>query len=452
MNRSRLLKSIASIKVRSFSSTNLAQEVVIIGGGITGSSAAYFLASTARALNKPINITVVERDPSYKEAATTLSAASIRHQFSHPTNVAISMFGTQFLRDVNTHLGIEGDTDLIDLNFREQGYLFLATSQEGEDVLKHNHQIQIQEHADVELLTPDQLSSTFPWLNTDDVQLGSYGRSGEGFFDPYTLLMAFKRKARSLGVTYLDDEVSGLEANRAQDQIVRVHTKAGKSLDTTHIINSSGCRTQEIYGMFTKACGLEKEREIFPVLPKRRCVFVFDHQPDPNSPSSPSNPSNPEGVVSLDQSPLLIDPLTGTYFRPEGHLFISGVAPTDREDETVSVDDFDVDYSIWDEIVWPALAHRVPAFERIKMTNAWAGQYDVNTFDQNAIIGPHNHVKNFFLCNGFSGHGLQQAPAVGRGLSELILFGQYQTLDLSRFGYHRLEHLANEPHVELNVV
>jgi glycine/D-amino acid oxidase-like deaminating enzyme len=152
--------------------------------------------------------------------------------------------------------------------------------------------------------------------------------------------------------------------------------------------------------------------------------------------------------VSLGAAPLTIDP-SGVYFRPEGPNFIAGFSPRsgDLDPDTL---DLVVDRAAFDSTVWPALAHRVPAFDQLRLLDAWAGHYEVNTVDHNAIVGPHPDISNLLFANGFSGHGLQQAPAVGRGLAEWIAAGRYETLDLAPLGFARID--RGEPILELNVV
>jgi glycine/D-amino acid oxidase-like deaminating enzyme len=167
-----------------------------------------------------------------------------------------------------------------------------------------------------------------------------------------------------------------------------------------------------------------------PVEPRKRTTFLFDAQ-DP-----------PHGLF-----PLIVDP-AGFYVRRDGAHF--RVAMTPDPDPAADFDDFAPDHAQFEEAIWPALAHRIPAFEAIKVVHAWGGHYAFNTLDQNAIVGPHDEVGNFLLVNGFSGHGLQQAPAMGRGVSELIVYGEYRTLDLSPLGYGRIT--AGRPLREKNVI
>jgi glycine/D-amino acid oxidase-like deaminating enzyme len=147
--------------------------------------------------------------------------------------------------------------------------------------------------------------------------------------------------------------------------------------------------------------------------------------------------------------PLVVDP-SGVWTRPEGAGFLAGYSPPEAEDATAAADDFEPDHALFEERIWPALAHRIPAFERLKVTGAWAGHYDYNTLDQNAVIGRDPVLPNFLYANGFSGHGLQHAPGVGRAIAELIARGTYRSIDLSVFGYERVA--EGRPHRERNVI
>jgi glycine/D-amino acid oxidase-like deaminating enzyme len=134
--------------------------------------------------------------------------------------------------------------------------------------------------------------------------------------------------------------------------------------------------------------------------------------------------------------------------RSDGQYYLCGCPPDD--DPAVDFDDFHLDHAIWEDKVWPAIATRIPAFEAVKVINSWVGHYAYNTLDQNAIIGPHSQVSNFLFVNGFSGHGFQQSPAMGRGMSELITYGEYRTLDLSELGFERIA--AGRPFLERAII
>lgn len=390
---------------------NSQYDVVIVGGAATGSSLAYFLSASA---SFDGSILVIEKDASYQKCATALSAASIRHQFSTPENIQLSQFGTEFLRHFGDTLAVDGDRP--DVGFQEKGYLFLSTPG-GEKVMRENNALQRSLGADIVLKTPAELKATWPWLNVEDLALGSYGVTGEGWLDAYGMMRAFRRKAIAQGVTYIEDEVVAI--NKAGRTVTGVTLKSGRKIACATLVNAAG----------TGAAALSAQvGVVLPQESRKRCVFYF---------------TCPEKIADC---PMVIDP-SGAYFHPEGEGFIGGIQPP--QDQDPECFDYDVQHELFDELLWPILAARVPAFEALRCEHAWAGHYDYNTFDQNVILGYHPAVENMVYANGFSGHGMQQSPAVGRGLAELIEFGKYRSLDLSRMSWERV--LNNQPIVEQNV-
>jgi len=389
-------------------------DVLIVGGAIVGSSVATFLA---RRPDWDGRIVVVDRDLTYRACSTTLSAASIRLQFSTPLNIEISRFGVGLIKHLGEWLGLAGEPEP-EIDFVEGGYLFLAT-EAGRAVLEANHAVQRALDVPVALLEPSDLQSRFPWLNVDDLAGGSLGLADEGWFDAYALLQAFRRKARSLGVEYVAGEVTAI--HRDGDRVIGASLADGSAISCDWLVDAAGPRASDVAAM----AGLE-----LPVRPRKRHVYHFDcHSTTPGM-------------------PLIIDP-SGVYVRPEGPAYIGGYSPREGEPDPDTFD-LTMDRRPFEERVWPVLAHRVPAFDAIRLIDTWAGHYEVNTLDHNAILGPHPEVANFVFANGFSGHGLQQAPAVGRGLAEWISSGRYETLDLSPLGYGRIA--RGEPVRELNVV
>lgn len=387
-------------------------DVVIVGGAVSGSSTAFHLAANPDFSGR---VLVLEQDPSYQTCASARSAASIRQQYSSPINVAISLYGIAFLREIGARLAVDGDTP--DIALREGGYLFLA-SDAGADELAAAHAVQTALGADIALLSPDALAARFPWLNTEGIALGSLGLSGEGWFDGYGLMQAFRRKARSLGVEYRAAKAVKLE--RVGDRIGAVVLADGTRVACGWAVNAAGAGGADL----ARTAGID-----LPVANKKRMIFTF---------------TCPDAVPGC---PLLIDP-SGVYVRPEGTSFLCGTAPPPEHDPDST--DFEVDHALFEDVIWPTLARRIPAFERLRPGRAWAGHYDMNLFDQNAVLGPAPGCTNLLLANGFSGHGLQQSPAVGRGLSELIVHARYVTLDLSPLGYERIA--RNAPLVERKVV
>src|SRR5215213_4433275 len=180
----------------------ISYDVVIVGGAAVGSSIAYFLTHD---LGFTGSVAVIERDPGYTRAATTLSAASIRQQFSTPENIRMSAFGVAFFRDLKTRFGADAD-----VAFRERGYLLLA-SEAGAETLAANHAVQRREGADIVLMDQAALADHFRWLKTSDLTLGAFGRSGEGWFDAHSLLTLLRNAARAQGAHYIHGEVTGID-------------------------------------------------------------------------------------------------------------------------------------------------------------------------------------------------------------------------------------------------
>jgi len=383
-------------------------DVVIVGGGAIGCAVASFL------LEEPTfdgSVAIVERDPSYREASSALSASSIRQQFSTPENIRMSRFGFEFLRRLQS--GPDGS----DVGLVERGYLYLVPP-EGVPELETVHAIQMAEGAEIALLDRDALVTRYPWMGLGGVGCGSLGLAGEGWFDGFGLLQALRRRALARGAQVLRDEVVGMDVR--DGHVEEVTLASGRRLVAGNVVNAAGPWAREVAAM----AGVE-----LPVEARRRCVFVFNAR-DP-----------------LPDCPLVID-TTGIWFRPEGESFLCGTSPRSAAD--LDGLPLEVDWSEFEELLWPALAERVPAFDAIKPVRAWAGYYEVNVLDHNAIIGPHPELANLVFANGFSGHGIQHAPAVGRAVAELIALGSYRALDLSVFGYERV--LDGRRVIERNVI
>ncbi|RGP35979.1 NAD(P)/FAD-dependent oxidoreductase [Pseudotabrizicola alkalilacus] len=370
-------------------------DVVVIGGAVMGSSVAYWLT-----LMQPgLEVLVVEQDPSFARASTALSVASIRQQFTTAVNVEISRFGLQFIRDFKARMGL-------DLGLKEQGYLFLAQSTEGAATLHDVAQMQRGHGAATEVWTPEQIKARFPWLEVGDLSAGSFGPTGEGWFDNMGLMSGFRAMAKAQGARFVTDRVTGLRM--AGGQVAGVVLERTGEVACTHAVNAAGTRAAEVCQM----AGLD-----LAVEPRKRTVFVIDAP----------NARHPD-------APLLVD--AGFYLRPEQNHWITATVPQD--DGPCAADDFEPDLHLFEQMIWEQLYARAPGFDAVKVMRHWVGHYAYNTLDQNAILGPHPEVPNLLLCNGFSGHGLQQSPAVGRGIAEQILTGSWQTLDLSDLSVGRM--------------
>ena len=384
-------------------------DVVIVGGGVVGSSIAFHLADAGQR-----SVLVLERDPSYARASSALSASSIRQQFTTPVCMGMSRYSFDFFRNIAELLAVDGERP--DIGLVERGYLYLAEAGREQGL---EAALRIQRENGVAVLRLDRaaLADRFGWLNVEDVGLGAFGAAGEGWFDGYSVMQAFRAKARSLGVRYLHDEAVGLSMSGGR--VASVETAQNGDIEGQVVVDAAGPYAAQVAAW----AGFD-----LPVAPQKRTIFAF-RCAEP-----------PQGL------PLVVD-ASGVYVRPEGDGFIAG-GPAWLPDADPA--DLDADYAQFDDFIWPALAHRIPAFERIRMIRAWAGHYEMSLFDHNALIGWAPGVENMMIAAGFSGHGMQHAPATGRGVAELILDGNFRTLDLSPLSVDRLA--RGERIEELNVI
>ncbi|MDC1297619.1 FAD-binding oxidoreductase [Octadecabacter sp.] len=392
-------------------------DVIIVGGAIMGSSAAWFLSDDP---DFDGSVLVVEKDPSYEFASTTHTNSCMRQQFSEELNVRISQFAADFVTNLPRYMG--NDDRVPDLKVHNFGYMYLADNNGFADVLRANQATQVAAGAGTQLMTPDQIKAAYPFYNVDDIVLGSINTVNEGFWDGSAVFDWWRRSARERGVEYIQNEVVAITKNPAGTRVESVTLKSGDVIACGTLLNASGPRAIET----AKMAGLT-----IPVEPRKRFSWVFSaEQP-------------------LDRDlPLTIDP-SGVHVRENGGGTYQCGAHSEI-DPAVAYDDFQIDHAMWQDHVWPILATRIPQFEAIKVQSEWAGHYAYNTFDQNAIMGPHTEVENFYFLNGFSGHGLQQSPAMGRGTAELLVHGAYKTLDLSPFNFDRIA--ANRPIIEKAII
>ena len=388
-----------------------AYDVVIVGGGVVGSASAHYL----RKNGFKGTIALVEKDTSWALGCTARSVGGLRQQFSTPENIKLSKFGVTLVKNLKQEFGPDAD-----IGFKEQGYLICATP-EGLPILEENHAVQIANGADNVLLRGDELAARFPWLVTEGIAAGCFGLSGEGWVDPYMFAALFRKAAIARGVELIQGEVAGV--TREGDRITGVTLSSGEALACGTLVNAAGTGA----GRLAELAGID-----LPVGPRKRYVYVLDC---------------PAATEALHKAPLTVIP-GGAYFRPEGRNFLAGLSPEEHQEPDNL--DWEVDHAWFEENIWPALAERVPLFEAIKVISAWVGHYDYNALDQNAVIGPHPEVTNFLFANGFSGHGLQQGPAAGNAIAELVIDGRYKTIDLARFGYDRIRN--NQPLFEKNVI
>jgi glycine/D-amino acid oxidase-like deaminating enzyme len=389
-------------------SSSSSEKVVIVGGAIVGSFVAYFLQE----LGFGGQIQIVERDPTYQFSSTALSAAAIRTQFSCAINIRMSLFGADFFRNIENRFGPNAD-----IGFHENGYLILGCP--GDAAARSSGvATQMAEGAEVLALDPGQLLTRFPWLNVEDLGLSTLGVRNEGWFDAWSMLSLIRNRVRSRGGIYVTAE--------AQSFVVRGGNVAGVTLSNGETLAADWCVTAAgaWSGRLMQELGIA-----LPVSPRKRTVFAV------------------KAPLYDPAFPMLFD-TTGSWIRPEGTGFICGIAP-DAACDPEAHGDYEPQHELFEETVWPALAHRIPALERLRIERAWAGHYEVNALDHNGVIGPHDEVSNLIFATGFSGHGVMHSPATGRGVAELILTGRYETLDLSELGFARIR--AETPMHELVV-
>lgn len=388
-------------------------DIVIAGGAGMGSAVAYFLKSLGP---DNLRIIVCEPDPTYARAATTLAAGGIRQQFSTPENIVMSQYGFDFLRRIDEELAIDGEGPQVDLHVVP--YLHLAAGGKDVDGLRESFQLQSELGAGPLWLERDDLRARYPWMTVDDIDAAVLGGPREGVFDPYAMLQAFRRKAVSLGVEYRPVAVTGIEPASGAEGVTITLSDGGR-LACGRIINCAGPAA----GRLAALAGLD-----LPVIPVRAHSFVFKVEQAPTA----------------NLFPIIVDQVQLLNIRAEGDMFLAG---SPREGELVDAgDNFAIDYDFFDTELWPMLATRVPAFEAIRMTSAWVGHMEWSLLDANPIIGPHPDFPAMVFVNGFSGHGVQHCPAVGRAVAELIVFGAYRSIDLSRFSYDRIA--AGQPLME----
>jgi glycine/D-amino acid oxidase-like deaminating enzyme len=376
---------------------NKVYDVIIIGGGIMGSATAYYLIKA----DPNLSVAVIERDSSYTNASTTLSLSNVRIQFSLKENIQISQFTFEVLKCFEDEMAVDGNRPKIYLH--QEGNLFLV-DEAGHDSARRAYELQKSLNCMVEWWQPDKIKQQYPLYDAQKFVAATVS-PGDGYFDAYAVLMGYKAKARSLGAAYIQDEV--VKIKKTHKRVAGADLATQGRLHAAYVINCAGAWAADV----AKTAGVK-----LPVVPIKRQVFALDTAVKPEKPL-----------------PLTILP-SGLYFRTEtGGLILLGKS---LPEDPVGFD-FNWDDKRFLELLWPELAEFVPAFDRLKLVRGWAGLYAVNTLDGNAILGQWPALKGLYLANGFSGHGLQQGPAVGRYLSERIL-EKPVSLDLSIFSPQRI--------------
>lgn len=384
-------------------------DVIIVGGGAIGMATAYYL----KVADSGCRVALVERDPAYTLASTPRASGGVRRLFALPENIELSNFSIPVFQAFPDLMAVDGERP--DIGFRKNGYLFIVPPV-ATGTLRDNFERQRRHGVNVEWLEPADLAARFPSMRVDD--LGAAVQShDDGWLDPYAALMALRRKVRSLGITLMQDEVTAIE--RDGSLVRSVTLKSGAALRTGAVVNAAGAWSPQVSAMVSMKV---------PITPLRRFEHYFECE---------------EAIESL---PYLKD-VNRLAFRPEGRGYSGGV-PTLQEPRGYN---FEADHDYFENVVWPALAHRFPQFERTRCKATLPGLYDQNDLDGNPIIGPWSgECETFYMAAGFSGHGLMHAPATGRALAELILKGRFETLDLTRLGWQRI--VDGRPYAEEGII
>jgi len=375
-------------------------EVVIIGGGIVGSSIAYHLTAAGCK-----DVLVIERESAQGKGSTGKSMGGVRAQFSTPVNIGMSLYSIPFYASFDERLGYPCD-------YRPQGYLFCATSDQHMAYLRANHKQQVAMGLeDVRMMSGDDVRQWFPQLRADDIVGGSFC-SSDGFVDPYSAMIGF--------MTWASDHGAKLWKNTSVTGILKSNGRftvetTGQVVNAGKVVNAAGAWARGVARMV----GVD-----LPVEPLRR--MLVPTEPFDQFPHS---------------APMIIDMSNGFHFRPEALGFL--LAWNDPEETPGYKTDFEPAFI---EKILTRAADRVPMFENLAVNpkRAWAGLYEM-TPDHHPILGEAPGVPGFFLANGFSGHGVMHAPATGKVLADLVLTGKtslidVKLLDLARFVEGRTIH------------
>ena len=383
-------------------------DIVIIGGGVIGSAAAFFLTGSGRAGR----VVVLEPDPLYRQAATPRASGGARRLFSRPENILMSNFSIPFYERFAEHCSVEGEAP--EIGFRRDGYLFIVPP-EGVATLARNHALQTSLGVRVELLDRDALRRRFPSMQVEDIGAAAHAPQ-DGCLEPNGALQGFRRKARAQGAEYLAERVVDLAV--AGTAVREVRLGSGRVLRPGAVICAAGTWSAEVAAM----AGMR-----LPVEPMQRHDHFWMCR------------------AEIERLPFIKD-LNGLGFHPWDRGYAGSVV----DFAIPGGHDWEVDHGYFERVVWPAIAHRFPAMQELRLRDSWVGHYDRNTLDGNMILGNWpGRLDNFYVACGFTGHGLMHAPAVGRALAELILEGGFRSIDLTRMGYRRV--LDNQPYAEAGI-
>ncbi|KAJ5979627.1 FAD dependent oxidoreductase [Penicillium waksmanii] len=380
-------------------------DVVIIGGATSGSSIAWHLVNDKSFSG---SVLVIERDPSLQFSATKASNNCMRQQFATKINVEIAQYAAGFVKNFGLEFG--DDPCVPTPPIRDFGYLYLSDSKKFTEILREDQQLQSSMGAGTQILSADDVKCQYPFIFTEDLDSASLNTKDEGCFNAIGMVNWMRMSAVKAGVDYINNEVVEMMTNG--DKTEGIKLRSGDRISAKNVVNAAGTCAAQV----AKMAGIKD----LPIEARRRYTYIFSvDEPIPQD------------------LPLTIDP-TGVHVRSYGPKDYLVGCPPIGPDIAVDVDDLSFAENAWEEKILPIITRRIPQFKTARVTNAWMGHYEFNTFDHNAVIGPHSVMKNFYFCVGFSGHGSQQAPACGRAVAELIVHGAFKSLDLGTLSYSRI--------------
>lgn len=378
--------------------TNNTYDVIIIGGGVMGCAAAYYLLK----YDPQLQVAILEMDPTYAKASTPLSDGNTRIQFNLKENIQMSQYGLEVLSHFAEEMEVEDVRPAP--AFRKQGNLFVLDEASREEAYQ-GFVLQQSLGCEVQWLNPQEVQKYFPLYNLKDCVAGTFGPQ-DGTMDPLAVLIGYQKKAVALGARFIQARVH--EILKSGDRVCGVKLASGEILNSSIVMNAAGAWAAQI----AKTCAVD-----LPVSPIKRQVTIV------------------ETNVRADKIlPMLFLP-SGLYCIHEGGgMFAVGKS---FADDPITLEDFAWERKTFEEVLWPELVEFIPELDRLKISRGWSGLYEVNTLDDNAILGEWPELRGFYLANGFSGHGFQQCHAVGRYLAELML-KKTVSLDLSIFSPQRI--------------
>jgi sarcosine oxidase subunit beta len=366
-------------------------DIVIIGGGVLGASAAYHLARSGLK-----NIVLLEKEEFFGTGATGRCAGGVRYQFSTEINVELSLESLPMIERFKEEIGQ-------DVNYRKCGYLLIATNEKDASTFKHNVELQNRLGVQTQLLSGDEVRARLPLMKFEDAIAGTFNQK-DGIVDPNSVVAGYISAAQKMGVKTLTRvEVTGICVRG--DEVEAVETTQG-TIQTRLLLNTAGPWA----GLIGEMAGVQ-----IPVVPMRRQMFT----------------TNPLKEIPED-FPFVIDFAQSLYFHREGDGLLIGMSNQNEKpgfDQSVDEE--------FEFINLEAAIERMPLLERASRASHWAGLYEV-TPDAHPIFGGSN-VKGFAICAGFSGHGFMHGPVAGKLMCEFIVDGKFSTLDVSMLDLARFK-------------